>query len=444
MKEKKKSKLKHKSVSESSSEHENDSFKYGKTSLPHNYDNDGDINGSPDEQPSTSGINNKSDDSESATSVSTVGASSKITVLQNVIIDSNRFKPKLKDFSKNYEKYVLEEKVDIDNLSDSEETSLMHVLKDINAKELKKKRIEFNETPIIQLSNGEYILKTLCNDEKYVLIVTNKPKCFRILKTYSLVQNYKEKKKKIKQTPSSTDPIPMPDNLKQRHPLFGANYEQKVILDPIVERKLDETLTKIVNKRKKSAKKAKKEKLKIKQESEEALMEDEPIFQLLNEKPLEKIKKSQSMQNLSNLSIKTEDESEIINTKKKKRKIKEEPIDEEIITPFVSPKISEGTKKKKRKIQELFTAEPVTVKLEGSPKKKSFNSTLLNDVSQTPQFSADVSVIKSEENKKKVKKNSTNIDSEKNNLKLDILNNVKESLLLNNTLKKKKKKKERL
>lgn len=384
-----------------------------------------------------------SDSNSSNTSVSEASVRSKINVLQNVVLN---VKPKLEDFAKRYEKIEFVDKIDFENLSDSEEISLIEIPNDVNAKEMKKAHIDFDETDsILELSSGQYSIQQTCIKEKNILLVLNKPLFVKSLKTYTLLPYIKQKKKKNKHRVPDEAPIPIPINLKERHPLFGADFKQKIVLDPLIERKLDESLAKINTERTKQAKKSKKEKMKrIKQEKEEVTMEIEAIFQILNESRPEKRTKNKNAENskeMTVIEIKKEsfidNNSETVNNKSKKRKIKQEPVEEEASSIILPP---EKKKKKKEVNSDDFIPIETEESPKVSPKKKRLNSTLMVDVVGTPQFNPEVSVIKKEKSKKKRKRtNSTYYESDESHLKLDILNNVRKSLLINDGKKKKQK-----
>lgn len=245
---------------------------------------------------------------------------------------------------------------------------------------------------------------------EYNLMITNKPKKVNFAGHFK-IENYVKSTKDPEVVVPERDNIPVPSNLKTRHPLFGSEYLQKINLDEIIEQKLQEAINSMSKKEKKQKKHSKKRKLPEK--------EEEPlIFNLLNAHNTSSQKNKSTDVSNTHLDSMLEKLSQTIGNEsieKKKKKLRvdsknaavDQDKDRSKKTEMKAPDV-DFSKKKKRKSKDKLTSDGTEKTENGKGRPSIINSTLIQDELLSPKFNAEFSRIANEtpqvEKKQKKKK----------------------------------------
>lgn len=126
-------------------------------------------------------------------------------------------------------------------IKDSVNVYLLHVPKSVNPENLINKEIHLEENCRVNIDGENYTIKPTSNVPDPTVVLNNKTEILHFKKNLVL-------EKYIKANKEPTIPsmekilVPLPSNLKNRHPLFGSNYEDRIQLDEAIEEKLDDAL----------------------------------------------------------------------------------------------------------------------------------------------------------------------------------------------------------
>ncbi|XP_018567478.1 muscle M-line assembly protein unc-89-like [Anoplophora glabripennis] len=367
-----------------------------------------------------------------------------VTILQDIRLTpkSKSAKEKLK------EKYPGLKPIEIMtelNLSDFDEIHLFRIPKNVDPQSLRHAEINLEKECKVNLS------------EKYVITSTTKvPDPTLVISANTSVLCFKNNIKMEKYIKSKVEPnievpekksVPLPENLKKRHPLFGPDFKQKIKLSEHVERKLDEAIANLLKRERKSKKKKdKKNKQNVKEEKPNGEIID--IFSS-NSFLTDRMKKETSDDSAFGSSSSTDNPR---GKKKDKGHSSDMSIEQEMkcsIEKESREKRKEKTKKEKssdhdcidtaeiKKEQDFDTVGTEEVSTSPKKKKKSsiINSTLMSDILKTPQFNSEVSTIIAEDSsgKKSRKSKKDRMSNEGGNIKKEeliseLLNNVTKEL----------------
>ncbi|KAG5870882.1 hypothetical protein JTB14_035750 [Gonioctena quinquepunctata] len=167
--------------------------------------------------------------------------------------------------------------LDIDahiNFEDNE-IHLLRVPKNVDPHLLLTIDLDFCEKQKIKIGENEkYVIQPTPKTPNPTLVIADVSKIVRF-ESNIIMSKYVKGKKEAHIIKSEKTPMPLPNNLKNRHPLFGSNFEGKIELSEDIEKKLDDALANLIERDEKSRKKKKKKKM---------VQEEEPnevIFSLL-------------------------------------------------------------------------------------------------------------------------------------------------------------------
>lgn len=324
-------------------------------------------------------------------------------------------------------------------LSDSDEIHLFRMPKNVDPKHLKNVKIDLENECKVDLG------------EKYSITPTVKiPNPTLVVYGNSRVLQFKNNIKMEKYIKSKTEPhiaipektsVPLPDNLKKRHPLFGSDFQQKIRLSDHVEKKLDEAIANLLKRERKSKKK--KDKKKKRENTEEKPNED--ILNLFNPHNF--------MTNCDGIKKETSDDSAFGSSSstdklRSKKKTKEHVLDKNVEEETEVPVENETRKEKKKKMKHSHNHNEMNVtgikeenpdinivKTEGevvipSKKKKKnssvVNSTLMSDVLRTPTFNSEIStiVLEASTSRKKSKKSKKDTSYNERSIKEELISEL--------------------
>ncbi|KAJ8920233.1 hypothetical protein NQ315_011894 [Exocentrus adspersus] len=196
----------------------------------------------------------------------------KFQVLQDIRLTPKTLEGRMKQICPGFK--PIETTVQSD-FSDLDELYLLRIPKNVDPKLLKKAEINLENECVINLGE-DYILTPATKPPDPALVISADPKIVRF-KNSLIMEKRTNSKKEPQVTVPEQSSVPLPSNLKIRHPLFGPNFQEKVKLSESAEKKLEEAIANLLRQEKKLKKKDRKNK--HKQQEEEPVQE---IFNLLN------------------------------------------------------------------------------------------------------------------------------------------------------------------
>ncbi|CAH1156041.1 unnamed protein product [Phaedon cochleariae] len=345
-------------------------------------------------------------------------ANGRLNIIQDVQVSPAKARSPKEQFKKlypNIEQLLVELPT---KFLDKYDYHLFRIPKNIDPQPMLNMEINIHEENKIVCGDKKFIIKPTAKIPSPGLIVPEN----KILKFKSniVMEKYVKSKKHPKLKSVEKQPVSLPNDLKNRHPLFGSNFEDKIELDEDIKRKLDDAISSSLRREKKS----KKKKNKVKDQ----IHNEEVIFNLLNSV-------GTSSKGKKNIKSEPSDDGAIVSQDsispiKKSRKTKQSIIDEtlmimksELLTEYetdtgnISPK---KKKHKKNKNMDSSILETPNIKQDisediwstGLSKKEKrrmsvANSTLMMDISRQPKFDphiGDISTIDMKESTKKHKR----------------------------------------
>ncbi|XP_057653295.1 tanabin-like [Diorhabda carinulata] len=126
-------------------------------------------------------------------------------------------------------------------VKDSVDVYLLHVPKSVNPENLLNSEINLEESCRVNIDGDSYTIKPTSNVPDPTLVLNNKTEILHFKKNLVL-EKYIKANKEPKIPSKEKFIVPLPSHLKNRHPLFGSNYEDRIQLDETIEEKLDEAL----------------------------------------------------------------------------------------------------------------------------------------------------------------------------------------------------------
>lgn len=196
----------------------------------------------------------------------------KVRVLQEVRISPSKDpKQQLKNIYPNLQQRHIKTKI---NLGDSDEIFLFRTPKNVDVQNLLNTSIDLEEGCKINIGE-KYIIRPTSKIPHPTLLLSSLSNIFRFKKNI-VMEKYMKPPKTLKLPVKEKTVIPLPNDLKNRHPLFGNDFEEKIQLDEAVEKKLSSAIKNLL----KQEKKAKKKELQKDLEEEK----DELVFSLLETK----------------------------------------------------------------------------------------------------------------------------------------------------------------
>ncbi|KAF2900469.1 hypothetical protein ILUMI_05721 [Ignelater luminosus] len=279
-------------------------------------------------------------------------------------------------------KRINEEHNLLGNIKSNDEIFLVQIPKKLEPKSLIGTRISLTETTRVPGDSRKYdCIPSQKPQKDPVAIFTNTEK-IHLIKSAGNIKI--QKHIKSKNIPDLSDmwinPVTsFPENLKQRHPLFGADYSDKVNLEEHVQAKLKAAIESYA-KQKKKKKKHKKKEMDVSQEEQQ-----EEIFKFLNQtdssaKHVKIKKEADSEKNFKGWKakikkeIESEKSSEELETKlkkKKKKKEKSESIESEGQIEEFSTKKKKNKKHKKHSYDDELDGSLKNEEPKSSKKQKS-------------------------------------------------------------------------
>ncbi|XP_063920038.1 uncharacterized protein LOC135135028 isoform X1 [Zophobas morio] len=153
------------------------------------------------------------------------------------------------DENKNLKKLDVE-----DVVTDEDDVCLLEIPKTIDPSEFLERVINFNKKRKLKVNNTKYVIVPELEDLKPINLLTRKIKIVHPVSILRMRQYNKHKQESEVENEVTTPPA-LPDTLKVRHPLFGAEFKRKIVLDEEIQRKLDITIDQVVKKMKKKKRK---------------------------------------------------------------------------------------------------------------------------------------------------------------------------------------------
>lgn len=143
------------------------------------------------------------------------------------------------------------------NISDSEEVYLLRIPKTVDPQQLLNKEVDLIFGSKVKVGSKKYEFVPTNKASDPILLVGNQSRTVQPKNTLFL--------KKYIKSPKLPDleliekaMIPLPENLKPRHPLFGSNYEDKIQLSSSVELRLQKAINDCLKEKVKKKNKRKK------------------------------------------------------------------------------------------------------------------------------------------------------------------------------------------
>ncbi|RZC37243.1 hypothetical protein BDFB_004664, partial [Asbolus verrucosus] len=226
-----------------------------------------------------------------------------------------------------------------DVLLDNDEVCYLEAPKMIDPGELLGKVINFVDKTKIKINRTKYVIEPSLEDIKPLTILTKNLKVIHPV-AFLRFREYSKRKKESGSVESEQFAPSFPDNLKVRHPLFGAQYEDKIALDEEIQKKLDNTIDQFVKKKKREKKKEQDEDI-----NQELISTISEFDSFRNESEEEKNKKKQKINVINNIIIPSHQfrqEAESLSLegdsfqKKKKKHKKEKKAEEMRLKPNAS------------------------------------------------------------------------------------------------------------
>ncbi|XP_028142556.1 transcriptional regulator ATRX homolog [Diabrotica virgifera virgifera] len=307
----------------------------------------------------------------------------KVQILQNIHVSPNKTKSSqesLKDLYPNIKTSPIKTKL---KLKSSCDVYMLRIPKSVDANGLLNVSIDLEGKSKVTIGGQKFVIQHTSKIPDPTFVLSTKPHLIEF-KRNLVMEKYVKPNKGPNIPTIEKSSVPLPGTLKNRHPLFGSNFEDKIQLDEAVEKKLLDAIEKLLNpKKSKKDKKAKEDrrsltnstmlpnvtssqdsfspnvssispKKKIKKEKRQVETNNSEIFNDISMNDVfnpddfipparkTKIKKEKLDPVLDNMSNDQEENAESPK-KAKKRKIKEEPVD------FSPPK-----KKKKKSVKEEY------------------------------------------------------------------------------------------
>ncbi|XP_063928216.1 hepatoma-derived growth factor-related protein 2-like [Zophobas morio] len=153
------------------------------------------------------------------------------------------------DENKNLKKLDVE-----DVVTDEDDVCLLEIPKTIDPSEFLEKVINFDKKTKLKVNKTKYVIVPELEDLRPINLLTRKIKIVHPVSILRMRQYNKHKQESEVENEVTTPPA-LPDTLKVRHPLFGAEFKRKIVLDEEIQRKLDVTIDQVVKKMKKKKRK---------------------------------------------------------------------------------------------------------------------------------------------------------------------------------------------
>lgn len=239
------------------------------------------------------------------------------------------------------------------NINSSDEVYLLRIPKIINPQQLLNKELDLTQGSKLKVDHEKYELELANKVPDPFLLIDSQNRTIQPKNSFFL-------KKYIKSTKIpdllviQKAMVPLPDNLKPRHPLFGSNYEDKIQLSGEVELRLQKAIKHCL---KQDEKIRKKKKSKSTDDNQ-----NEVIFSLLGNHISHKSNHSEEQYDSAFGS------SETHNNKAKKKKSKRKSIEDYSVG--VSSQLP---------VAEKIKQSPIVEMIEDSPKKKMKSKTKRSD-----------------------------------------------------------------
>ncbi|CAG9828948.1 unnamed protein product [Diabrotica balteata] len=300
----------------------------------------------------------------------------KVNILQNIQVSPSKTKSPqelLKDLYPNLKLSPIKTKLKLKSNSD---VYMLRVPKSVDADALLNMNINFEEKSKVTIGGDKFVIRTLSKIPDPTFALSTKTHMIDF-KANLVMEKYIKPNKGPNVPTIEKTAVQLPNTLKNRHPLFGSNFEEKIQLDEAVEKKLTDAINNLLkSKKNKKAKEDRKSlinstmlpnvtstqfcpnvsyispKKKIKKEKQQLETNNSDIFNNISIAdvnpddfipPIRKTKiKKEKPDPVFDISNDLEENSDSPK-KAKKRKIKEEPVD------FSPPK-----KKKKKKVKEEY------------------------------------------------------------------------------------------
>lgn len=334
------------------------------------------------ERVSTSG--SESESSSDSDSGRESGHSESDNSNSNVQIKNTKENKLLKTFqNENKLKQIKSEtKFNVNNIDPKDEVFLLQIPKSFDANLLKGQILFPGDATKVVSETGDYFFELESFPEKSVMLLSSEKNgsCnIKGLKPTGMIRMKHPKKKYKTHIPffsSELCDIPLPFNLKNKHPILGADYKKEMNIDESIKNKLKDCIV--------SSKKTLKKEPKHVNEEEEQKHEDELIFKMLDESTsrTEKKTKKQKSNTANVLFSKLKEDMNVKNIKK------EEFEDEEEATESV-------VLKKKRKRKHTESQDESTITEEPDERGKSKKQKTKH--SHTEEIEFDTSIVKKEE-----------------------------------------------
>ncbi|XP_072378219.1 uncharacterized protein [Diabrotica undecimpunctata] len=300
----------------------------------------------------------------------------KVQILQNIQISPSKAKSPqelLKDLYPNIKLSPIQTKLKLKSTSD---VYMLRIPKSVNAEDLLNININFEGKSKVTIGGDKFVIRTMSKTPDPTFALSTKSHMIQFKANLVMEKYIKANKGPTVPTIEKTS-VQLPNTLKNRHPLFGSNFEEKIQLDEAVEKKLTEAINKLLkSKKNKKAKEDRKSLInstmlpnvtstqfcpnvssispqkKIKKEKQQPETNNSDIFNNISiadvnpDDFIPPVRKTKIKKEKPDpvLDISNDLEENVESPKKaKKRKIKEEPVD------FSPPK-----KKKKQKVKEEY------------------------------------------------------------------------------------------
>lgn len=161
------------------------------------------------------------------------------------------------------------------HISSNEDVYLLRLPKTINPQDLINTKVKLTEGSKLKINHEKYKLESSNKAFQPFLLVGNGSMPIEPKNSFFVTKYVKSTKiPEIEIKPKAN--VPLPDNLKTRHPLFGSNYEDEIKLSEDAERRLQKAIDECL-KQKEKPKKKKKTKHNVSDE-----IQNEVIFNLLD------------------------------------------------------------------------------------------------------------------------------------------------------------------
>ncbi|XP_023022850.2 uncharacterized protein [Leptinotarsa decemlineata] len=214
---------------------------------------------------------------------------------------------KLKDLYPGLKRLEIDTHLDF---QDDNEIHLLRIPRNVDPKLLLKFDFDIYEKNKLKIGDEKYVIQPTPRETNSTLVVSGEGKIVD-LKSNILMKRYIKKKHPV--VFKSEKPVMSLPNSRNRHPLFGTTFEEKIELGEDIEEKLNKALENLMKRDANSIKKKKKKK-------NDEDHSDEVIFSLLN---------SESSSNQRKQSVEgVNDDRSICSSSKKNKKAKKSLIEE--------------------------------------------------------------------------------------------------------------------